>query len=179
MRHRLASVATVWGTIWNSSASSKSSNSRGQREASAYTLAVPLMADWIQHNIDFEGQRQQAAQESEEPDDGDGYGYSDYGHGDSRRHGYGSSGRRRMINEQQPLSCPRRASSRDAWPRSALRRALSPLDQGNAGSCVRRRPSVVRKVGAPELPRLPLQGRRRSLRHLPVLGPPAWHARNR
>ncbi|MXY22895.1 MAG: ATP-binding protein [Dehalococcoidia bacterium] len=32
---------------------------------SAYVLEVPLMADWIQQNIDFENQRQQAVQESE------------------------------------------------------------------------------------------------------------------
>ena len=31
---------------------------------SAYVLAVPLMANWIRQNIDFENQRQQAAQES-------------------------------------------------------------------------------------------------------------------
>ena len=33
---------------------------------SAYGFAVPLMADWIRRNIDFEDQRQQAVQESEE-----------------------------------------------------------------------------------------------------------------
>jgi len=33
---------------------------------SAYTLAVPLMADWIRHNIDFEDQRRKAVRESEE-----------------------------------------------------------------------------------------------------------------
>ena len=32
---------------------------------SAYTLAVPLMADWIRHNIDFEDQRRQAVGENE------------------------------------------------------------------------------------------------------------------
>ena len=42
---------------------------------SAYRLSVPLMADWIQRNIDFENQCQQAVQESEEI--GDGYGYGD------------------------------------------------------------------------------------------------------
>ena len=31
---------------------------------SAYVLAIPLMANWIRQNIDFENQRQQAAQES-------------------------------------------------------------------------------------------------------------------
>ena len=31
---------------------------------SAYALAIPLMANWIRQNIDFENQRQQAAQES-------------------------------------------------------------------------------------------------------------------
>ena len=33
---------------------------------SAYKLAVPLMAEWIQRNIDFEDQRQKATRESEE-----------------------------------------------------------------------------------------------------------------
>ena len=32
----------------------------------AYTLAVPLMADWIRRNIDFEDQRQQVVREIEE-----------------------------------------------------------------------------------------------------------------
>ena len=49
---------------------------------SAYVLAVPLMADWIRCNIDFEDQRQQAVRESEEI--GGGY-------GDSRGRGDGSS----------------------------------------------------------------------------------------
>ena len=37
---------------------------------SAYRLAVPLMADWIRRNIDFDDQRQQATRESEELGDG-------------------------------------------------------------------------------------------------------------
>lgn len=52
---------------------------------SAYMLAVPLMADWIRRNIDFEDQRQQAVRESEEI--GDGYGD---GHSDGRGRGDGS-----------------------------------------------------------------------------------------
>ena len=53
---------------------------------SAYVLAVPLMADWIRCNIDFEDQRQQAVRESEEI--GGGYG-DGRGQGDGR--GYGAS----------------------------------------------------------------------------------------
>ena len=52
---------------------------------SAYMLAVPLMADWIRRNIDFEDQRRLAAGESEYGDgrrQGDGYGYGD-GHGNN------------------------------------------------------------------------------------------------
>ena len=57
---------------------------------SAYVLAVPLMADWIRCNIDFEDQRQQAVRESEEI--GGGYGDSSgYGYGDGRGRGDGSS----------------------------------------------------------------------------------------
>ena len=37
---------------------------------SAYVLVIPLMANWIRQNIDFEAQRQQAVQESEEMEDG-------------------------------------------------------------------------------------------------------------
>lgn len=48
---------------------------QGTARGSAYRLSVPLMADWIQRNIDFENQCQQAVQESEEI--GDGYGYGD------------------------------------------------------------------------------------------------------
>ena len=42
---------------------------RDTARGSAYMLAVPLMADWIQHNIDFEVQRQKAVQESEKGDE--------------------------------------------------------------------------------------------------------------
>jgi type I restriction enzyme M protein len=42
---------------------------------SAYTLAVPLMADWIRRNIDFEDQRQKAVRESEDLEGGPGYGH--------------------------------------------------------------------------------------------------------
>ena len=68
-------------------------------QGSAYTLAVPLMADWIRHNIDFEDQRQQAVRESEEMDVADGYGYGEgdgsgspdgSGYGAGHGHGYGS-----------------------------------------------------------------------------------------
>ena len=48
---------------------------QGTARGSAYRLSVPLMADWIQRNIDFENQCQQAVKEGEEI--GDGYGYGD------------------------------------------------------------------------------------------------------
>lgn len=41
---------------------------------STYRFAVPLMEDWIGHNIDFEHQRQKAVRESEELDVTGGYG---------------------------------------------------------------------------------------------------------
>ena len=41
---------------------------------SAYMLAVPLMANWIGHNVDFEHQRRQAVREREESDIFDGFG---------------------------------------------------------------------------------------------------------
>ena len=52
---------------------------------SAYILAVPLMADWIRRNIDFEDQRQQTVRESEEI----GGGYGD-GRGQGDGSGYGA-----------------------------------------------------------------------------------------
>ncbi|HYN36296.1 MAG TPA: N-6 DNA methylase [Actinomycetota bacterium] len=52
----------------------------GTSRGSAYKLTVPLMADWIGQNIDFEDQRQKAVRESEELGDGDWSGYSEYGH---------------------------------------------------------------------------------------------------
>ena len=54
---------------------------------SSYMLAVPLMADWIRRNIDFEDQRRLAVRESEEIGEGDGYGY--YGFGDAQGDGSG------------------------------------------------------------------------------------------
>jgi len=39
---------------------------RPTTRGSAYTLAVPLMADWIRKNVDLEDQRQKAVRESEE-----------------------------------------------------------------------------------------------------------------
>ena len=52
---------------------------------SAYILSVPLMADWIRRNIDFEDQRQQTVRESEEI----GGGYGD-GRGQGDGSGYGA-----------------------------------------------------------------------------------------
>ena len=46
---------------------------RGTRGGSAYLLAVPLMAVWIERNVDFENQRRMAVEEFEEADRGDGY----------------------------------------------------------------------------------------------------------
>lgn len=66
---------------------------------SAYVLAVPLMANWIRQNVDFEHQRRQAILEREESDIGDGYGrgkgdgggLSDGdGYGAGRGRGFGS-----------------------------------------------------------------------------------------
>ena len=59
---------------------------------SAYMLAVPLMAAWIRHNIDFEDQRQQAVRESEEIGGGYGDGQGDgSGYGASHRNNYNST----------------------------------------------------------------------------------------
>ena len=63
---------------------------------SAYMLAVPLMAAWIQRNIDFEDQRQQAVRESEEI----GGGYGD-GRGQGDGSGYGT-GHRNNYNSTTP-----------------------------------------------------------------------------
>lgn len=46
---------------------------RGTGHGSAYTLAIPLMADWMERNVDFENQRRMAVEEFEEADRGDGY----------------------------------------------------------------------------------------------------------
>lgn len=67
---------------------------------SAYTLAVPLIADWIRQNIDFEDQRRKAVRESEEMEGGSGYPHSEgYGYrlpggssyGEDRGHGLRST----------------------------------------------------------------------------------------
>lgn len=58
---------------------------------SAYVLAVPLMANWIGHNVDFEHQRRQAVRDSEDSDIGDGYGRGEGdGGGLSDGDGYGA-----------------------------------------------------------------------------------------
>ena len=46
---------------------------RGTRAGSAYRLAIPLMARWIERNEDFENQRRKAVEEFEEADRGEGY----------------------------------------------------------------------------------------------------------
>ena len=45
----------------------------GTRARSAYRLAIPLMAEWIGRNVDFENQRRRAVEEFEEADRGDAY----------------------------------------------------------------------------------------------------------
>ena len=58
---------------------------------SVYKLAIPLMADWIRRNIDFEDQRRQAVRENEEMDVACGYGYGEGdGHGLPDGSGYGA-----------------------------------------------------------------------------------------
>ena len=61
----------------------------GTTRGSAYTLAIPLMADWIRQNVDSEDQRQRAVRESEDFEDGVGYEFEDgYQHGpDTGREG--------------------------------------------------------------------------------------------
>ena len=46
---------------------------QGARGGSAYRLAIPLMAAWIERNEDFENQRRRAVEEFEEADQGEGY----------------------------------------------------------------------------------------------------------
>ncbi len=46
---------------------------RGTRGGSAYRLAIPLMAAWMERNVDFEDQRRKAVEEFEEADRGDGF----------------------------------------------------------------------------------------------------------
>ena len=46
---------------------------QGARSGSAYSLAIPLMAAWIERNVDFEDQRRLAVGEFEEADRGEGY----------------------------------------------------------------------------------------------------------
>ena len=64
---------------------------RESPRGSAYVLAVPLMANWIGHNVDFEYQRRQAVREREESDIDDGYGRGEGdGGGFSDGDGYGA-----------------------------------------------------------------------------------------
>ena len=46
---------------------------RGTRGESAYRLAIPLMAAWMERNVDFEDQRRKAVKEFEEADRGEGF----------------------------------------------------------------------------------------------------------
>ncbi|MCZ6688549.1 MAG: N-6 DNA methylase [Planctomycetota bacterium] len=74
---------------------------RSTTRGSAYVLAVPLMADWIRLNIDFQDQRQKAVRKSEEwgVGDTDGYDERDFDRGmpggsgdrDGHRDGFDSS----------------------------------------------------------------------------------------
>lgn len=64
---------------------------RESPRGSAYVLAVPLMANWIGQNVDFEHQCRQAVLEREESDIGDGYGRGEGdGGGLSDGDGYGA-----------------------------------------------------------------------------------------
>ncbi len=64
---------------------------RESPRGSAYVLAVPLMANWIGHNVDFEYQRRQAVRERGESDIVDGYGRGEGdGGGFSDGDGYGA-----------------------------------------------------------------------------------------
>ena len=63
-------------------------NDAGQ--GSVYTLAVPLMGDWIRYNVDLEDQRQQTVRESTELNVADGYGDGEgAGKGQPDGSGYG------------------------------------------------------------------------------------------
>ena len=58
---------------------------------SAYVLAVPLMANWIRQNVDFEHQRRLAVREREDSEIGDGYGRGEGDRGGfSEGDGYGA-----------------------------------------------------------------------------------------
>lgn len=46
---------------------------QGTRGESAYRLAIPLMAAWMERNVDFEDQRRKAVEEFEEADRGEGF----------------------------------------------------------------------------------------------------------